>query len=63
MRAYISLFVYVCVCVLECVIVATKDFLILTQLQLSFDPVKPQKERDDRPGALKAFKCCLCYLC
>lgn len=43
--------------------VAIKDFLTITQLQPSFDRAKPQEEKDDRPGAAKAFKCCLCCRC
>lgn len=37
--------------------------LALVQLQLSFDSAKPQKERDDRPAAVKAFKRCCSRRC
>lgn len=39
-------------------IVTTEDMLGIIQLQLSFDLAKPQEEKNDRPGAVKAFKCC-----
>lgn len=57
----ISFLGYLCIC-LQCVIFNYKR-LAIVQLQLSFDSAKPQKERDDRPAAVKAFKRCCSRRC